>query len=201
MVLWTHLPSRLWAWNSNLMKCVFLLPEKLIIRSCYNVTNAMTAKLCQAITYVKADFFSTKPLETKLKRYLIEMQIFYFNKMFLKMSSVQCLPFYFMHPHQHWWQHLINTLRPRQNGRHFPDDIFKWTFLNENVWISFDISLKFVPRGPINNIPTLVQVMAWRQPGDKPLSEPMMVRLPTHTTKWTIISRRHFQMDILQWKL
>ena len=78
------------------------------------------------------------------------------------------------------WLHWINTLRLRQNGRHFPDDIFKWIFLNENVWISIDISLKFVPRGPINNIPTLVQVMAWRRPGDKPLSEPMMVRLPTH---------------------
>ena len=74
----------------------------------------------------------------------------------------------------------INTLRPRQNGRHFPDDIFKWIFLNENVWISINISLKFVPRGSINNIPTLVQVMAWRRPGDKPLSGPMMVRLPTH---------------------
>ena len=72
-----------------------------------------------------------------------------------------------------------HTLRPRQNGRHFPD-IFKWIFLNENIGISINISPKFVPRGPINNIPTLVQVMAWRRPGDKPLSEPMMVRLPTH---------------------
>ena len=54
----------------------------------------------------------------------------------------------------------FNTLRPRQNGRHFPDDIFKCIFLNENVWISINISLKFVPRGPINDIPTLVQVMA-----------------------------------------
>ena len=43
-----------------------------------------------------------------------------------------------------------------------------------------EISLKFVPKGPINNIPALVQIMAWHQPGDKPLSEPMMVRLPTH---------------------
>ena len=67
-----------------------------------------------------------------------------------------------------------------QIGRHFPDDIFKWIILNENIWISINISLKFVPRVPINNIPTLVQVMAWRRPGDKPLSEPMMVRLPTH---------------------
>ena len=77
-------------------------------------------------------------------------------------------------------KYVLNTLRPRQNGRHFPDDIFKWIFLNENVWISISISLKFVPRGPINNISTLVRVMAWRRPGDKPLSEPMMVRLPTH---------------------
>ena len=75
---------------------------------------------------------------------------------------------------------VLDTLRPRQNGRHFPDDIFKWFFLNENVWISITISLRFVPRGPINNIPTLVQVMARRRPGNKPLSEPMMVRLPTH---------------------
>ena len=74
----------------------------------------------------------------------------------------------------------LNTLRPRQNDRHFPDDIFKWIFLNENVWISINISLKFVPRDPFNNIPTLVQVMAWRRPGVKQLSEPMMVRLPTH---------------------
>ena len=75
---------------------------------------------------------------------------------------------------------MVNTLRPRQNGRHFPDDIFIWILLNENVWISISTSLKFVPRGQINNIPTSVQVMAWRRQGDKPLSKPMMVRLPTH---------------------
>ena len=79
-----------------------------------------------------------------------------------------------------WTSMLFNTLRPRQNGRHFPDDIFKWISLNENVWISINISLKFVPRGPINNIPTLVQVMAWCRPSDKPLSERMMVSSLTH---------------------
>ena len=40
--------------------------------------------------------------------------------------------------------------------------------------------MKFVPNGPINNISALAQIMAWRQAGDKPLSEPLMVRLPTH---------------------
>ena len=74
----------------------------------------------------------------------------------------------------------VNTLRPRQNGCHFADDTFKRIFVNENVRLLFEISLKFVPKGPINNIPALVQIMAWRRPGDKPLSEPMMVCLPTH---------------------
>ena len=39
-----------------------------------------------------------------------------------------------------------------------------------------NISLNFVPEGAINNIPSLIRIMAWRQPGDKPLSEPIMVR-------------------------
>ena len=56
----------------------------------------------------------------------------------------------------------------------FADNIFKYIFFNENVWVSIKISLKFVRKGPINNMPALVQIMAWRRPGDKPLSDPMM---------------------------
>ena len=74
----------------------------------------------------------------------------------------------------------INSLRPRRKRRHYADAIFKCIFLNEKEWISLRISLKFVPKDRINNIPSLVQIMAWRRPGDKPLSEPMMVKLPTH---------------------
>ena len=58
--------------------------------------------------------------------------------------------------------------------------ISKRIFLNENVWISIKISPKFVHQGPINDIPALVQIMAWYRPGDKPLSELIMVRLLTH---------------------
>ena len=50
----------------------------------------------------------------------------------------------------------VNTLSPRQDGRLFPDDIFKCIFLNENVLMSIKISLKFVPKDQINNIPALV---------------------------------------------
>ena len=73
----------------------------------------------------------------------------------------------------------FNTLRPRLNGHHFPD-IFKCLFVNENAWIFIKIPLKFVPKCSIDNIPALVQIMAWHSPGDKPLSEPMMVSLLTH---------------------
>ena len=55
----------------------------------------------------------------------------------------------------------------------------KYFFLNEKFWISIKSSLKFVPKGPINNTPALVQMMDWRRPGDKPLSEPIKVKLPT----------------------
>ena len=78
------------------------------------------------------------------------------------------------------WLGYINTLRLRQNGHHFPENTFIRIFLNEIVRISIKISLKFVPKGPINKIPALVQIMVWRRPGDKPLSEPMMIRLLTH---------------------
>ena len=74
----------------------------------------------------------------------------------------------------------LNSLRLRQNGRLFADDTFKRIFLNENARISIKISLKFVPKGPINNNPALVLIMACRLVGAKPLSEPMLVRSLTH---------------------
>ena len=75
---------------------------------------------------------------------------------------------------------LVDTLRPRQNGLLFPDDIFKCIFFNQNVWISLKSSLKFVPKVRFNNIPALVPIMVWCRPGDKPLSEPIMVSLLMH---------------------
>ena len=72
-----------------------------------------------------------------------------------------------------------NTLVPKQNGRHFLDDISKgiyWmkthTFRLRFHWSLF--------KDPINNISALVQIMTWRRPGNKPLSEPMMVNVLTH---------------------
>ena len=63
------------------------------------------------------------------------------------------------------------------------DDIFKSIFLNENDLISIQISLKLVPRSPIDNKAALVQVMAWRLTGDKPLPEPMLIQF-TYAYMW-----------------
>ena len=99
----------------------------------------------------------------------------YHDSCFRKTSKcMQCIPRY-----AHCF-FCINTLRPRLNGCHFADGTFKCIFLNEDVRISIKISLKFVSKAPINNIPALVQIKAWCWPGNKPLSELMMVRLLTH---------------------
>ena len=55
-------------------------------------------------------------------------------------------------------------------------DFSKCIFFNENDKIPIQISLKFIPRRPIDNKPALVQVMAWRRIGDKPLPEPTMAQ-------------------------
>ena len=83
-------------------------------------------------------------------------------------SVVYCLMFRFL---------LFNTLRRRQNGRHIADEIVKCIFFYENVRFSIEISPNFVCKGSFNNIPALVQIMAWRRSGERPLSEPMMVSL------------------------
>ena len=93
---------------------------------------------------------------------------------------------------------VSKLISPGQHGRHFADDIFKCIFLNENAWISIKISLKFVLNGLINNISALIQIMAWRRQGDKPLSEHMVVRLPTHIC---VTRPQWFKNDFQKWHL
>ena len=125
------------------------------------------------------------PFGTNFIEFLIAIHTFSFQKMCLKMSSGKWRPFCLVF--LGWWAVVvpplytfIKTLRPRYYGHHFADDTFKCIFLNENISIPIKISLKFVPKCSINNIPALPEIMAWRRPGDKPLSEPMMVSSVTH---------------------
>ena len=61
--------------------------------------------------------------------------------------------------------HFFNSQPPGPTGRRFADDIFKCIFMNENVCIWIDFHWR----------PALVQIMAYRRSGDKPLSEPMLI--------------------------
>ena len=59
------------------------------------------------------------------------------------------------------WMSILTHL-PWKNGRHFADDVFRRIFMNEMFCISIQISLKYVPKGQIDQI------------GDKPLYKPML---------------------------
>ena len=64
----------------------------------------------------------------------------------------------------------INTLRPRQDGRHFPDDILNSFSCMKIVvfWLKFHWNLfPKVGGGPINNKSSLVQIKTWRRSDDK----------------------------------
>ena len=105
------------------------------------------------------------------------------------------------------WMLRVNTLRPRQNGRHFPDDIFKCIFCNANVRIWIQFSLKFVPNGPIDNKPALVQVMTRRLFGAKPLPEPMLSQFTDtyaalrgdESCAWKGLTLGLLNLHMLQW--
>ena len=66
---------------------------------------------------------------------------------------------------------MYQHIEAQTNGRHFSGVISKCIFLNENARMSIIISLEFVPKIPIDNAPALVQIIAWRLTGGKPLYE------------------------------
>ena len=68
----------------------------------------------------------------------------------------------------------------QNKNSHFTYNTYKFMFLYENCCILIPNSLKFVAKGPMNNEPALVEIMAWHQTDDKPLSEPMSIHKPRH---------------------
>ena len=111
-------------------------------------------------------------INLKYKGYIDHYLIAIYNTSHYVRITFPCVVFRIGEIISHWWFHMINTLRPRQNGGQFSDDIFKFIFLNKNILIVIEIPLTFVLSGPINNIQALVQIMACL---DNPLSKPMMV--------------------------
>ena len=97
-----------------------------------------------------------------------------------------------------WWPCTINRSSAHFNfryglahwGRGKIAAIFQTTYSNAfswmkmfEFWLTFHISLKFVPKGSVNNIPALVQIMAWRQSGDKPFYWRIYVSLGLNVLK------------------
>ena len=83
-----------------------------------------------------------------------------------------------------WVDSFSYTSRSRQYGRHSGDGHFKCIFLDESIWISIHISLKFVPNGWINNTPALIQIIDWWRLGDKPLNPPCVNSLWPNDGIW-----------------
>ena len=124
-------------------------------------------------------------------RWLAYVPALYFLMLSKTLMKVQSTKYYSLelshryktHHSPYWPYSLIaytSTHLPWTKWPPFRRGISKYIFSNENVWISLKISLKFVSNVRNYNIPALIQIMAWRLPGDKPLSEPMMVSLLTH---------------------
>ena len=105
-----------------------------------------------------------------------------FNILFTKITCVkvfkQCAKMFSIWPHllESSTGYTLTYLTLDKMAANLADDIFNCILLNENDRIPIQISLKYVPRTPVDNMPVVVQVMAWRWTGDKPLPEPMMTR-------------------------
>ena len=150
--------------------------------------NGLSPGRRQAIIRTNVGIMLIGPLGTNFSEMLIEIHTFSFKKMRLKVSSAKRRPFclglndlMMGWGHNHSKGHLrtpqtTNTLRPRQNGRHFPDAIFKWIFLNENIWISINISLKFVPTHLNETVNSLKLEQNCRHFVADIFMEPMMTR-------------------------
>ena len=133
--------------------------------------NGLSPGRRQAIIWSNAGILLNWTIGTNFSEILSEIDTFSFKQMRLKMSGKwrpYCLVLYVL---THWDQDKMAAIfQTFSNGF---SGMKMYEFRLTSHW-------SFVPRGPINNIPTLLQVMTWRRPGDKPLSEPIMVRLTTH---------------------
>ena len=115
-----------------------------------NVTSTAVAEIS-----IRGDFFSKAIINS------LSLTCFSFISFYSELTSLYISTTY---TYQVWIYDMKIT-----------DDIFKSIF-NEGVWISITISLKFVPKGPIDYKSALVQVMAWHRTGEKPLPESMLTQ-------------------------
>ena len=138
--------------------------------------NGLSPVRRQAIIWTNAVLLSIGPLGTKFSQIVFEIQTISFKKMYFKMSSGKWRPFCLC-------LNVLTLLPLDKMAAILADDIFKCIFWNEKFCIMNKISLRFVPKDPIDNNPALVQIMAWCRIGDRPLSEPVLTRF-TEASMW-----------------
>ena len=93
-------------------------------------------------------------------------------------------------------------ISPGQNGRHFADHIFRCIFINEKFWLGIHWCLF------LRSNWALVQVMAWRRTGVKPIPEPMLAQFTDaymrHKGRWVDmlndIQLKDFPKTVHDWK-
>ena len=147
----------MWTHKNNSNEILFKIPTFPFLENQFKMSSAKCRPLWSALKFVWNSRKTTRTITTSVFILLLVDSYLYSN-------NPLCIT--------HWGRDKMAAI--------FPDDNFKYIFMNENVRISLKISLNFASRVRINNIPALFLIMAWRHSGDKPLSESMMVRLPTH---------------------
>ena len=129
--------------------------------------NGLAPGRRQAIIWTNAGILLIRTSRTNFSENWREIQAYSFKKMHLKMSPAKWRPFclglnvlirdfniatvgdrlmfrgrsYHSIDADAAENRLLNTLRPRQNGRHFTGDTFKRIFVNKNVRNFIKISL------------------------------------------------------------
>ena len=100
-------------------------------------------------------------------------------------------------------QICLNHYPRVRNGHNFTDDMFTCIFVNEKFCILIKISLKFVPKGSIDNKWALAQVMTWCRTGN--CLNQCWPSLMTHIygtrrwVKWVIIRSWWLSNKQVQW--
>ena len=165
--------------------------------------NGLSPDRQKAIIWSSAGKLLIGPLGTNFSKILIEIQTFSFKKRHLKLLSGKwqafCLGFNMLrsciwnddhvmmgascfrhtvlrYHHPQGMALAFTHLSQNKNGCYFADDIFKCISMNEKFCILIKISLKFVPKGLIDNKTALVQVLSWCRSSGKPLPEPMLIQ-------------------------
>ena len=183
--------QHLWTETDIHHQCNFYVFKLYTCMQYFTWTSFVNASTCSRFAFI--DEFADKWYHKDNKAKQDKMEVTVHNFPFTRQGRVTHICVSKLHHLYSFWlatfsmpshlnqsRFIVNTLRPRQDGCYFPDNIFKWIFVNGIVWIAIKISLKFVPKGSINNIPPLIRIMAGRRPGDKPLSELMIVILLTN---------------------